>query len=58
MWGQDKLLFIDGLGEDENVIKIDYHMSFCDELLKDVIHHGLESGWTVGEAKEYDKRFE
>ena len=50
-------MFVDSLSEDENVIKLDHHMSFCDEFLEDVIYYGLESGWTVGEAKEHDKRF-
>ena len=50
-------MFVDGLGKDEDIVEIDHHMSFHDELLEDVIYHGLESGWTVGEAKEHDKRF-
>ena len=33
-------------------------MPLHDEVLEDIIHHGLECHWTVGESKEHDKRFE
>ena len=37
---------------------IDCHVSFINEVLKDVIHHGLEGGQAVGEAEEHDQGFE
>ena len=33
-------------------------MSFINEVLEDVIHHGLEGGQAVGEAEEHDQGFE
>src|SRR5882672_181475 len=41
-----------------NVIHVDDHNSFIDELLEDVIHHHLEHFQAVSETKEHDKRFE
>ena len=32
-------------------------MPLHDEVLEDIIHHGLECCWTVGESEEHDKRF-
>src|SRR5882724_12044105 len=44
--------------ENEDVIHIDGHYSFINEFLEDVIHHHLECGRTVCEAKEHDQRLE
>ena len=41
----------------QDIIHIDHHVSFINEVLKDVIHHGLEGGQVVGEAKEHDQGF-
>ena len=46
-----------GLGEDENVIKVYAYHSFSNEVPEDVIHHGLECSWAIGEAKEHDQWF-
>src|SRR5882672_3571887 len=43
--------------KDEDVIHVDDHNSFVDELSEDVVHHHLEFHWTVSETKEHDKRF-
>jgi hypothetical protein len=43
---------------DQNVIHVDCDVSFIDELAKDEIHHGLEGGWGICEAKEHDHQFE
>ena len=32
-------------------------MPLVDQVPQDVVHHGLEGGWRVGEAKEHDRRF-
>jgi len=50
-------VFFKGLHEDEDVIQIDHDYTFQDEVLKDVVHHRLEGGGTVREAKEHDKGF-
>ena len=51
--GDLPVLFKD-LCEDEDVIQIDHDYTFQDEVLKDVVHHRLESGGTVREAEEHD----
>ena len=50
-------MFIQGLSENEDVIQIDHHYTIGDEVLKDPVHHSLESSWTIGQAKEHDKWF-
>ncbi|KAG6872476.1 hypothetical protein C0993_002128, partial [Termitomyces sp. T159_Od127] len=42
---------------DEDVVKVYAHYTLHDEVPKDVIHHCLESGWTVSESEEHDKGF-
>jgi len=46
-----------GLCEDEDVVQIDHDHAFRDEVLEDVVHHRLEGGGTVREAKEHDEGF-
>ena len=41
----------------QDIVHIDQHVSFINEVLEDVIHHGLEGGQAVGEAKEHDQGF-
>jgi len=45
------------LGEDQDVVQIDHHNTFCYEVLEDVIHHGLEGSWTVSHSKEHYQGF-
>jgi len=45
-------------GEDQNVIQIDHHNTFCYEVPEDVIHHGLEGGRTISYSKEHYQGFE
>src|SRR5882724_7079693 len=52
------VLFRSLAAETEDVVHIDGHYSFINEFLEDVIHHHLECGGTVHEAKEHDQRFE
>jgi hypothetical protein len=40
--------------EDEDVIQVDTDYAFRDEVLEDIVHHGLEGGRAVGEAEEHD----
>src|SRR5882672_6862829 len=42
--------------EYEDVVHVDDHDSFIDELSEDVIHHHLECRQAVSETKENDKR--
>jgi len=46
------------LGEDQDVIQVDHHNTFHYEVLEDVVHHGLEGGWTVSHSKEHYQGFE
>ena len=39
--------------EDEYVIYKHNHHPFINEFFEDFIHHCLEHGWAVGEAKEH-----
>src|SRR5882672_340987 len=41
----------------EDVIHVDDHNAFIDELSEDVIHHHLECHQAVSETKEHDKGF-
>ena len=43
-----------GLSEDENVIKVYVYHFLCNEVIEDVIHHGLECNWAINEAREHD----
>src|SRR5271163_657501 len=46
-------MLLNGLGEDQDVIKVHTNNTFRDQILEDVIHHSLECGRTVGETKEH-----
>ena len=46
------------LGEDQDVVQVDHHNTFHYEVLEDVVHHGLEGGWTVSHSKEHYQGFE
>jgi len=43
--------------KDEDVVHVDDHNSFINELSEDVIHHHLEHRQAVSETKEHDKGF-
>ncbi len=40
-------------GEDQDVIKVNCHLPFRDQVMENVIHHLLEGGRQVGEPEEY-----
>ena len=50
-------MLFEGFCEDEDVVQVHHHYSFCNEFLEDVVHHGLEGGRAVGEAEEHYQRF-
>ena len=52
----DTPVLLKGLGEDEDIVKVDDHNPLHDEIMKDVIHHRLKGGRAVGEAKEHNER--
>ena len=56
--GHDLLMVFDCVGVYQDIVHIDCYIPFINEVLKDVVHHGLEGGRAVGEAKEHDQRFE
>jgi len=46
------------LGEDQDVVQVDHHNTFRYEVPEDVVHHGLEGGWTVSHSNEHYQGFE
>ncbi len=51
------VVFLPFLGEDQDVIQVDGHLSFSDQVSEDVVHHPLESGGRVREPEEHDCGF-
>ncbi len=51
------MVFLPFLGVDQDVIQVDGHFSFSDQVSEDVVHHPLESGGRVCEPKEHDCGF-
>ena len=39
------------------MINVNGHEALVNELLENVIHHGLEGGWAVGETEVHDQGF-
>ena len=56
--GHDLPMVFDHVGVYQDIVHIDCHIPFINEVLEDVVHHGLEGGWAVGEAEEHDQGFE
>src|SRR6266436_480001 len=52
------IMLLHCLREDEDVIQVDTDYTLRDQILEYLVHHGLESGWAVGETKEHDQGFE
>src|SRR6266481_5958137 len=44
-------MVLDRSGIDQNVVHVYGHKAFINELLENVIHHGLEGSWAVGETE-------
>ena len=55
--GHDLPMVFDYVSVYQDIIHIDCHVPFINEVLEDVIHHGLEGGRAVGEAEEHDQGF-
>ncbi|KAF8235155.1 hypothetical protein L208DRAFT_1258496, partial [Tricholoma matsutake] len=54
---RDATVLFNCVSEDEDVVKIDADNAFKDEVMENVIHHGLKGGRTISKAKEHDKQF-
>ena len=39
------------------VIHVNFQPALSDHICEDVVHKGLESGWSIAEPKEHDGRF-
>ena len=53
----DPLVFREGMGVNEDIIHIAYHLTVVDELMEYVIHHCLECHRGVAQSKEHDGWF-
>jgi hypothetical protein len=53
----DLAMLFNVLGENENVIEVYTHHTFHNEILENVIHHGLEDGGRVSESEKHHQRF-
>ena len=42
----------------QDIVHIDCHVSFINDVLEDVVHHGLEGCRAVGEPEEHHQGFE
>ena len=51
-------MFVERLGEDENVVKVDDDHTLMDKVTEEFVHHGLERCGRIGETEEHDGRFE
>ena len=56
--GHNLLMVFNHVSVYKDIIHVNCHIPFIDEVFEDVVHPGLEGGWTIGEAKEHDQRFE
>jgi len=48
----DLVMLFHCLCKDEDVIQVDTDHTLGDEILENVIHHGLKGGWAVSETKK------
>src|SRR5882762_7360860 len=46
------------LGVYQDVVQVDYYYPFHNELVEDVVHHGLEGGWAVSQTEKHHEGFE
>ena len=48
-----------GIGRiDKKVVHVDNEPSFCDHIMKEVVHESLKGGRRIGKTKEHYSRFE
>src|ERR1700677_4896371 len=50
-------MFLEILGEKENIIHVDDDVSFVNKIFQDGVHHSLERGGRIGKSEEHDCRF-
>src|ERR1700677_1427637 len=48
-------MFLEILGENENIVHVDDDVSFVNEVFQNGVHHGLERGGRIGESEEHDR---
>jgi hypothetical protein len=53
----DATMFLFGLGEDEDVVDVDAYDALENQILEDLVHHGLERHRGVGQSEVHDKGF-
>jgi len=51
-------VFREGMGVNEDIIHIAYHLTIVDELTEDIIHHCLEPHGGVTQSEKHDSWFE
>jgi len=56
--GHYLLMMFDCVGVHEDIVHVDHYIALVDEVFENVIHHRLEGGQAVGEAKEHEKGLE
>ena len=56
--GHHLLMMFNHVGVQQDVVHVDCHVAFINEVLENVIHHHLEGGQAIGETEEHDKGFE
>ena len=50
-------MFFDHPCEDEDVVQVYDYDLFCNQILEDIVYHGLEGCQTVSHPKEHYQRF-
>src|ERR1700761_9355090 len=51
-------MFLQSFCEYQDVIQIHHNHSFGDQVIEDVVHHGLECGRAIAQSEEHDQRLE
>src|ERR1700761_6985753 len=51
-------MFLQSFCEYQDVIQIHNNHSFRDQVIEDVVHHGLERGRAIAQPEEHDQRLE
>jgi hypothetical protein len=53
----DVMMLFNGFCENEDVVEVDTDDVFHDEVLENVVHHGLEGGEGVNESEKHHQGF-
>ncbi|KAG5351623.1 hypothetical protein C0989_005591 [Termitomyces sp. Mn162] len=54
----DLMVLLHCFSVDEDIVEVYAHYALCNEVLEDVVHHGLEGGGAVGKSEEHNKQLE